>query len=54
MVDSVTKKPIWKHEIIDADGFACVGQPVEPKQVCFALMQKIELDENTFTFLGFN
>lgn len=33
MVDPTTKKPIWKHEIIDMDGFACVGQPVQPKQV---------------------
>lgn len=33
MVDAATKKPIWKHEIIDLDGFACVGQPVESKQV---------------------
>ncbi|KAI9563491.1 hypothetical protein GHT06_010954 [Daphnia sinensis] len=33
MVDPTTKKPTWKHEIIDMDGFACVGQPVQPKQV---------------------
>lgn len=33
MIDPVTKKPAWKHEIIDIDGFACVGQPVQPKQV---------------------
>ena len=33
MIDATSKKPIWKHEILDADGFAAVGQPVEPKQV---------------------
>ncbi|KAI9564560.1 hypothetical protein GHT06_008299 [Daphnia sinensis] len=33
MVDPTTKKPTWKHEIIEMDGFACVGQPVQPKQV---------------------
>lgn len=33
MVDAVTRKPIWKHAIIDQDGFAFVGAPVEPKQV---------------------
>lgn len=33
MVDAATRKPIWKHEIIDSDGFACVGQPVQMRQV---------------------
>jgi DNA-directed RNA polymerase III subunit RPC2 len=33
IIDATTKKPIWKHDILDADGFAAVGQPVEPKQV---------------------
>jgi len=33
MVDAITRKPIWKHAIIDQDGFAFVGAPVEPKQV---------------------
>ena len=29
-------KPIWKHEILDPDdGFAYVGQPVQPKQVIY-------------------
>jgi DNA-directed RNA polymerase III subunit RPC2 len=35
MIDATSKKPIWKHEILDTDGFAAVGQPVEPKQVYF-------------------
>jgi hypothetical protein len=33
ILDAASKKPIWKHDILDADGFAAVGQPVEPKQV---------------------
>jgi DNA-directed RNA polymerase III subunit RPC2 len=42
MIDPVTKKPAWKHEIIDIDGFACVGQPVLPKQVfLYALYGKL-------------
>ncbi|XP_046739859.1 DNA-directed RNA polymerase III subunit RPC2 isoform X1 [Diprion similis] len=33
MIDSNTKKPIWKHEIIDNDGIAAPGEMVENKKV---------------------
>ena len=37
-MDANTKKPIWKHQILDpADGFAHVGQPVQPKQVIYLI-----------------
>ena len=32
MVDATTKRPIWKHEIIDMDGIAFPGARVENKQ----------------------
>jgi hypothetical protein len=33
LVDPTTKKPIWKHEVIDLDGIAHPGARVENKQV---------------------
>ena len=33
MVDSVTKKPTWRHDILDMDGIATPGLKVENKQV---------------------
>lgn len=33
MVDIDTRKPIWKHEVLDMDGIVGVGEIVENKQV---------------------
>ncbi|XP_015178879.1 PREDICTED: DNA-directed RNA polymerase III subunit RPC2 isoform X2 [Polistes dominula] len=33
LVDSNTKKPVWKHEIIDSDGIAAPGEMVENRKV---------------------
>jgi DNA-directed RNA polymerase III subunit RPC2 len=33
VIDPETHKPIWRHQIIDADGIARVGEPVKQKQV---------------------
>ena len=33
MVDSVTKKPTWRHNILDMDGIATPGLKVENKQL---------------------
>ena len=35
MVDVATRKPIWKHKVLDADGFPFVGAQVHPKQARF-------------------
>lgn len=43
ILDAASKKPIWKHDILDADGFAAVGQPVEPKQVLRKKIHQTEL-----------
>ena len=33
LIDATTKKPIWKHDIIDNDGIAAPGEMVENKKV---------------------
>ena len=33
VIDPDTHEPIWRHQIIDADGIARVGEPVKQKQV---------------------
>ncbi|KAL8222017.1 UNVERIFIED_CONTAM: DNA-directed RNA polymerase III subunit RPC2 [Gekko kuhli] len=33
MLDAATHKPIWRHEILDADGICSPGEKVENKQV---------------------
>ncbi|CAH1800113.1 unnamed protein product [Owenia fusiformis] len=33
MVDATTRKPIWRHEILDADGICAPGEKVENKQI---------------------
>ncbi len=33
MLDAATKKPIWKHEILDMDGIALPGERCDNKQV---------------------
>ena len=33
MLDADTRKPIWRHEVLDADGIACPGERVDNKQV---------------------
>ncbi|XP_076354382.1 RNA polymerase III subunit RpIII128 isoform X2 [Tachypleus tridentatus] len=33
MIDATTRKPIWKHEVLDADGIAAPGERVESRQV---------------------
>ncbi|XP_035736738.1 DNA-directed RNA polymerase III subunit RPC2-like [Vespa mandarinia] len=33
LIDTTTKKPVWKHEIIDSDGIAAPGEMVENKKV---------------------
>ncbi|KAA8590256.1 hypothetical protein FQN60_014190 [Etheostoma spectabile] len=33
MLDAVTRKPIWRHSILDADGICSPGEKVENKQV---------------------
>uniref|UniRef100_A0A8C5QPS9 DNA-directed RNA polymerase III subunit RPC2 n=1 Tax=Leptobrachium leishanense TaxID=445787 RepID=A0A8C5QPS9_9ANUR len=33
MLDATTRKPIWRHEILDADGICSPGEKVENKQV---------------------
>jgi len=33
LVDAETKKPIWKHQVIDLDGIASPGLKIESKQV---------------------
>ncbi len=33
MIDATTKKPMWRHEILDMDGIAFPGERVENKQV---------------------
>ncbi|KAK1888187.1 DNA-directed RNA polymerase III subunit RPC2 [Dissostichus eleginoides] len=33
MLDAVTRKPIWRHNILDADGICSPGEKVENKQV---------------------
>ncbi|KAK0174498.1 hypothetical protein PV327_010260 [Microctonus hyperodae] len=33
LIDNNTKKPVWKHDIIDSDGLAMPGEMVENRQV---------------------
>ncbi|XP_074641286.1 DNA-directed RNA polymerase III subunit RPC2-like [Tubulanus polymorphus] len=33
MIDATTRKPIWKHDILDSDGICSPGMKVENKQV---------------------
>ena len=33
LVDAATKKPIWKHDVLDLDGIASPGLQVQNKQV---------------------
>ncbi|XP_067835324.1 DNA-directed RNA polymerase III subunit RPC2, partial [Heptranchias perlo] len=33
MLDAATRKPIWRHEILDADGICSPGEKVENRQV---------------------
>lgn len=33
LVDAETKKPTWKHDILDADGIAAPGEKTENRQV---------------------
>jgi DNA-directed RNA polymerase III subunit RPC2 len=33
LVDAETKKPTWKHDILDADGIAAPGEKAENRQV---------------------
>ncbi|MEE6524710.1 hypothetical protein FKM82_024323, partial [Ascaphus truei] len=33
MLDATTRKQIWRHEILDADGICSPGEKVENKQV---------------------
>lgn len=33
MIDQTTKKPIWKHNLLDSDGIACPGEMVENRKV---------------------
>lgn len=33
LVDADTKKPTWKHDILDADGIAAAGEKAENRQV---------------------
>jgi len=34
VTDANTKKPIWKHTVLDSDGIATPGEMVENKMVC--------------------
>ena len=34
LIDATTKKPIWRHDILDMDGIASPGLKCENKQVC--------------------
>ena len=43
MVDAITRKPIWKHQNLDVDGFPFVGTPIEPKQVIILKLWRILL-----------
>ena len=33
MLDGNTRKPIWRHQLLDSDGIACPGERAENKQV---------------------
>ncbi|XP_076662248.1 RNA polymerase III subunit RpIII128 [Halictus rubicundus] len=33
LLDSTTKKPVWKHDVIDSDGIAAPGEMVENRKV---------------------
>ncbi|XP_011300375.1 DNA-directed RNA polymerase III subunit RPC2 [Fopius arisanus] len=33
LIDSTTKKPIWKHDILDSDGIAMPGEMVENRRI---------------------
>lgn len=33
MIDATTKKPIWKHDVIDVDGIAAPGEMVENRKI---------------------
>ena len=33
LIDATTKKPTWRHDILDMDGIAEPGRKVENKQV---------------------
>lgn len=35
-IDATTKKPIWKHDILENDGIAATGEMVENKKVCIS------------------
>ena len=43
MIDAITRKPIWKYQNIDVDGFPFVGTPIEPKQVWILELRRILL-----------
>lgn len=35
LIDADTKKPIWKHDVLDSDGIAMPGEMVESRKVCY-------------------
>lgn len=39
-IDVNTKKPIWKHEILDSDGIAAPGEILENKKVCISYLNQ--------------
>ena len=41
LIDATTKKPIWRHDILDMDGIASPGLKCENKQVCNFTFQQI-------------
>lgn len=36
LIDSITKKPVWKHDVIDSDGIAAPGEMLENRKVHFS------------------
>lgn len=47
LLDSNTKKPVWKHDIIDSDGIAAPGEMVENRKV---RLYRLILNNEQFNF----
>jgi len=44
-IDANTKKPIWKHDILDSDGIAAPGEMVENKKVRISYLKSRTLND---------
>ena len=47
--DATTKKPIWRHDILDIDGIAMQGEKVENKQVLVNKYSPVQTESTATT-----